>query len=143
MSYGRAHPTPERVPAFVFVYGTLRRDEHETAALTHARVDRTGRYPTITPSADPNDRVIGQLSPVENEAAIRDMDRYEAVNVGLYARLTVTDAVDVYIGEPEMLNAAEATHSLDDLDELREHFAERAEILRGDAIEPEPAMEAE
>ncbi|WP_121741369.1 gamma-glutamylcyclotransferase family protein [Natronorubrum halophilum] len=100
----------------VFVYGTLT-DPKQAAALLEEcsgeyefvgratleglhRVD--GRYPTLVPGGS----VEGRLLAVD-EPALERLDRYEGVDRGLYARVSVPRAdgrsVWIYVGDPERL----------------------------------------
>ena len=65
------------------------------------RVD--GRYPTLAPGG----RVEGRLLAVDDRGLER-LDRYEGVETGLYARVSVPEAdgdgsVAVYVGDPTRL----------------------------------------
>jgi len=83
----------------LFVYGTLRGD-HPAAALTSFRKRTDAPYPTVEPA---DDVVDGQVVQVDDWA---EKDRYEGFRPddpesSLYWRLTTSDGVHVYVGNPE------------------------------------------
>ncbi|QFU81468.1 gamma-glutamylcyclotransferase family protein [Natronorubrum aibiense] len=100
----------------VFVYGTLTEPERVERLLGNGpgayefrgdavlegfhRVD--GRYPTLVPGG----HVEGRLLAVD-DSALERLDRYEGVDRGLYARVSVPDmeqrSVQVYVGDPARL----------------------------------------
>lgn len=99
----------------VFVYGTLLDPHRALAVVPDATfgADATleglhivsGEYPTLAPGGS----VEGQLLATEQVGAL---DSYEGVDDGLYVRVTVpTDdgrTAEVYVGDPERLDSAEA-----------------------------------
>ncbi len=103
-------------PADVFVYGTLTSPERVGQlvdsftflgpAVLHGLHAVTGIYPTLAPGGEVGGRV---LRTTELEA----LDAYEGVGDGLYVRVEVPtagvefgDAVTVYVGEPDALDAS-------------------------------------
>jgi len=105
----------------VFVYGTLTDSDQAGSVLDDFtyrgpavleglhRVD--GEYPTLAPG----DSVMGRLLSTDDVAAL---DRYEGVRNGLYVRISVpivaggaggsddaTDTAEVYVGDPDRLDA--------------------------------------
>jgi len=105
----------------VFVYGTLADPDRAGSVLEEFsyrgpavleglhRVD--GEYPTLAPG----ESVMGRLLSTDDVAAL---DRYEGVRNGLYVRISVpivaggadgpddaTDTAEVYVGDPDRLDA--------------------------------------
>lgn len=87
--------SPNRFPKHILVYGTLRADgRHEMSGVlarasafagkgvVQARLFDLGGYPGITLSADPEDRVIGELYELYPETAadtLSVLDDYEGI----------------------------------------------------------------
>ncbi|HAV64185.1 MAG TPA: gamma-glutamylcyclotransferase, partial [Verrucomicrobiales bacterium] len=83
-------------PEYLFVYGTLRRDgghemsrflaahaEHLGPATFQGRMYRISWYPGVVPSADPADRVHGDLFELGDAAtALPKLDDFEGVGPG-------------------------------------------------------------
>lgn len=112
----------------VFVYGTLEAPDRARSVVGEAveygpdarlvglrRVE--GRYPTLAPPGDA--RPTGEDPPTVEGRILRTdrvgaLDEYEAVDRGLYVRVTVPvageresgDGVEVYVGDPDRLDAA-------------------------------------
>ncbi|UWG49678.1 YtfP, gamma-glutamylcyclotransferase (GGCT)/AIG2-like family protein [Halalkaliarchaeum sp. AArc-CO] len=98
----------------VFVYGTLTAPDRVGelldsfvfvgAATLHGLHAVEGRYPTLAPGG----RVAGRLLRTDE---IERLDRYEGVDRGLYARVSVPVEDEriaeaaVYVGDPERLDA--------------------------------------
>lgn len=106
-----------RTTVLVFVYGTLRDPDRVAAVLDDwdfegaaelsglHRVD--GEYPTLAPGG----RVEGRLLRTDE---VDRLDAYEGVDRGLYVRVAVPlearsdEAVAVYVGDPDALDAPAA-----------------------------------
>lgn len=138
----------------VFVYGTLTDPDRVAAVLGPDAADRRGaatldglrrvdgEYPTLAPGG----QVDGQLLAVD-DAGLDALDDYEAVNRGLYVRVSVpcrnpavgADAVWTYVGDPDRLEA-DANWPGGDSFENRVQTA----LERGDAVVgPQPDRSAE
>jgi gamma-glutamylcyclotransferase (GGCT)/AIG2-like uncharacterized protein YtfP len=100
-------------PDLVFAYGTLKESTRLRAMLkdisrwrivgngtVQGRLYDAGPYPVLAMSDDENDRVPGVLIKLESgEAALAQLDDYEDVSHGLYARLRMPVRVDDHTTE--------------------------------------------
>lgn len=80
-------------PDYIFVYGTLRRDEHNPMsellvrsaefvgeAVYQGKLFKIDYYPGVIPSIDSNDRVSGEVYRLEQADAVLELlDQYEEV----------------------------------------------------------------
>jgi gamma-glutamylcyclotransferase (GGCT)/AIG2-like uncharacterized protein YtfP len=99
-----------------FVYGTLTDPERVASVLDGswrfvgpARVDglhvARGDYPTLLPGGTADGRLLAV-----DAAELPALDRYERVDTGLYARVSLPladgDTVETYVGDPAALGVA-------------------------------------
>src|SRR5262245_49598825 len=107
--YHRPHRATMQIQSdLLFLYGTLKNEQRLRAMLSRisrwrivgaasiqGRLYDLGPYPALAMSTDPKDRVPGILVSVESgDAALAQLDEYEDVSHGLYARQRVPVTLD-------------------------------------------------
>lgn len=82
--------------AKLFVYGTLRKDKEPTGKppfvlIGYKMFAYSGNFefPYIQRTRNPEDKVLGELLTV-SESKLKELDRYEGVDRGMYSRDLVT-----------------------------------------------------